>query len=584
MSTNAASVASPGRLGRLGADGLLLLIDLYRVTLAPLIGGFCRYEPSCSRYAEEAIRRHGALRGSRPRPASADALSSPAGRGLRPGAVSEHDQKGNMEERRLLVALALVHPRDDRLEPLLWSEGPGAPPRRRPRVAGRGDPGARSRGDAHAGPSSSQEKQAARGRPCAPWPPNRRAVWKRSRPWPPWPSRTGARASCPGSSPRYPDARGRGEEMVRPGRNGVRPLDLETGDRDVDAQLREALFRPSAETVTVAAGGEGELSFTWAAGGLEAEKRLRFLRGGELVEVSASVKRDGRSLPVKLLFGPGLGTASKEEKGVTGYVAPAGNRPGPLRGGAPARGQAHGSATLRRRAVDRHREPLLRRAVRARRARQRRDAGRRACPRRTTRPRPRRSSRWTWSAPALLFVGAKDYHALRGLGHSLEEVVDVGSWIGPIVKPLLSILPRVYGVLGNYGWSILALTVVINLLMAPLRHYGIANSLRMAKVAPEVRAIQERYRKVPLLERQAMNDEVAKVYERHGMNMGTQMTVGCLPMLLTMPFLFAIYRVLQVSIELKGAPFLWIPDLSHQDPLLPHPRAHGRCPCCSCRG
>ena len=169
-------------------------------------------------------------------------------------------------------------------------------------------------------------------------------------------------------------------------------------------------------------------------------------------------------------------------------------------------------------------------------------------------------------APALLFVGAKDYHALRRLGHSLEEVVDVGSWIGPIVKPLLSILPRVYGVLGNYGWSILALTVVINLLMAPLRHYGIANSLRMAKVAPEVRAIQERYRKVPLLERQAMNDEVAKVYERHGMNMGTQMTVGCLPMLLTMPFLFAIYRVLQVSIELKGAPFLWIPDLSHQDP------------------
>jgi YidC/Oxa1 family membrane protein insertase len=65
-----------------------------------------------------------------------------------------------------------------------------------------------------------------------------------------------------------------------------------------------------------------------------------------------------------------------------------------------------------------------------------------------------------------------------------------------------------------------------------------------------------------------MNEEVAKVYEAHGMNMGTQMTVGCLPMLLTMPFLFAIYRVLQVSIELKGASFLWIPDLSQKDPLL----------------
>ena len=312
-------------------------------------------------------------------------------------------------------------------------------------------------------------------------------------------------------------------------------------------------------------GARASSSFVWAAGGLEAEKHLRFLRGGELVELSASVKHDGRSLPVKLLFGPGLGTASKEEKGVTGYLPPQGIVLGPsgverlpaakITEGRPFAGVkwigienryfaalfvpgGRGSGEIRAASVPTEDEKTEATALLA----------------------------VDLDAPALLFVGAKDYHALRRLGHSLEEVVDVGSWIGPIVKPLLSILPRVYGILGNYGWSILALTVVINLLMAPLRHYGIANSLRMAKVAPEVRAIQERYRKVPLLERQAMNDEVAKVYERHGMNMGTQMTVGCLPMLLTMPFLFAIYRVLQVSIELKGAPFLWIPDLSHQDP------------------
>lgn len=364
---------------------------------------------------------------------------------------------------------------------------------------------------------------------------------------------------------RYPDARGRGEEMVRPGRNGVRPLDLETGDRDVDARLREALYRPSAETVTVAAGGEGELSFVWASGGLEAEKRLRFLRGGELVELSASVKHDGRSLPVKLLFGPGLGTASKEEKGVTGYVAPQGIVLGPsgverlpaakLTEGRPFAGVKW--IGIENRYFAALFVPGGRASGEIRAA---------SVPTEDDKTEPTALLAVDLEAPALLFVGAKDYHALRGLGHSLEEVVDIGSWIGPIVKPLLSMLPRAYGVLGNYGWSILALTVVINLLMAPLRHYGIANSLRMAKVAPEVRAIQERYRKVPLLERQAMNDEVAKVYERHGMNMGTQMTVGCLPMLLTMPFLFAIYRVLQVSIELKGAPFLWIPDLSHQDP------------------
>jgi YidC/Oxa1 family membrane protein insertase len=67
--------------------------------------------------------------------------------------------------------------------------------------------------------------------------------------------------------------------------------------------------------------------------------------------------------------------------------------------------------------------------------------------------------------------------------------------------------------------------------------------------------------------RQEMQKEMAALYARHGMSMGTQMAVGCLPLLLTMPFLFAIYRVLQVSIDLRGASFLWVPDLSHKDPV-----------------
>jgi YidC/Oxa1 family membrane protein insertase len=133
----------------------------------------------------------------------------------------------------------------------------------------------------------------------------------------------------------------------------------------------------------------------------------------------------------------------------------------------------------------------------------------------------------------------------------------------------MALLRWVNGGVGNYGWSIVVLTVLINLLMAPLRHYSIANGLKMAKLAPEMKVIQERYRKVPALDpkRQEMQQEVAALYARHGMSMGTQMLVGCLPLLLTMPFLIAFYRVLQVSIELRGAPFLWIPDLSKGDPL-----------------
>ena len=95
----------------------------------------------------------------------------------------------------------------------------------------------------------------------------------------------------------------------------------------------------------------------------------------------------------------------------------------------------------------------------------------------------------------------------------------------------------------------------------------------MAKLAPEMRVIQERYRKVPALDpkRQEMQQEIAALYERHGMSMSTQMLVGCLPLLLTMPFLIAFYRVLQVAIELRGASFLWIPDLSQSDPLFVTP-------------
>jgi YidC/Oxa1 family membrane protein insertase len=150
-------------------------------------------------------------------------------------------------------------------------------------------------------------------------------------------------------------------------------------------------------------------------------------------------------------------------------------------------------------------------------------------------------------------------------------VVQVGDWIGPIVLVLMRLLRWVNTHVGNWGWSIVLLTVLINLVMAPFRHYSIVNGFKMAKISPEMRAIQERYRKVPLTQRQQMQEEINALYARHGMSMGSQMAVGCLPMLLTMPFLFAFYRVLSVAVELRGAPFLWISDLAQKDPLFVTP-------------
>ena len=147
--------------------------------------------------------------------------------------------------------------------------------------------------------------------------------------------------------------------------------------------------------------------------------------------------------------------------------------------------------------------------------------------------------------------------------------MQVGDWIGPIVLALAGALRWVQSHVGNWGWSIVLLTIVINLAMAPFRHYSIVNGLKMAKISPEMRVIQERYRKVPMMDprRQQMQTEIGALYARHGMSMSSQMTVGCLPILLTMPFLWAFYRLLTVLVDLRGAPFLWIPDLAQKDPL-----------------
>ncbi|HEU0108972.1 MAG TPA: membrane protein insertase YidC [Vicinamibacteria bacterium] len=371
---------------------------------------------------------------------------------------------------------------------------------------------------------------------------------------------------------RFRDAKGRPEEMVQNVPGGPRALDVETGDPDVDPRLRDALFLPSAEVVTLGPSGEAELRFQWAEGDLEATKSLRFQAPGYLVHVAVDVKRGGRPLPAKVVWGPGLGNPTPEEMEVQGYHAPQGvldgprgvervvpDKMGPVRTVSDVRWagveSTHfaalwvppfvpGTVDLRAIELPAGEDGRKRLGVGA------------AVP-------------LSPGENALLFVGPKDHTLLSRLDHDLAAVVPVGEWIGPIVVPLMALLRWVHGGVGNYGWSIVVLTVLINVLMAPLRHYSIANGIKMAKLSPEMRVIQERYRKVPALDpkRQEMQEEIAALYGRHGMSMSTQMLVGCLPLLLTMPFLIAFYRVLQVAIELRGASFLWIPDLSQRDPL-----------------
>jgi YidC/Oxa1 family membrane protein insertase len=370
----------------------------------------------------------------------------------------------------------------------------------------------------------------------------------------------------------YLDGRGKPAEMVQASAGGVRPLDLETarpldletGDPRVDVRLREALFRPSVTDLKIGPAG-GEVVFEFAGDGMEAQKRLRFSERGYLVEVEAQVKQAGRPLPVKLIWGPGVGNPTAEEKDVRGYQPPSAaflGGSGVERLPAEKLEAPRGVAEARWLGVEGKYFTALfvPGPGSVGEARSIKGAGE---------AKGGAAVALALSGPVSLYVGPKDHQILSRLGHGLEQVVPVGEWIGFIVVGFMRILGWLRGQVGSYGLAIICLTVIINLVMAPLRHYSIANGVRMAKLAPEMKVIQERYKKYPALDprRQEMQTEMAALYARHGMSMGTQMAVGCVPLLLTFPFLIAMYRVLEVSIDLRGAHFLWMPDLSQKDPL-----------------
>jgi YidC/Oxa1 family membrane protein insertase len=178
----------------------------------------------------------------------------------------------------------------------------------------------------------------------------------------------------------------------------------------------------------------------------------------------------------------------------------------------------------------------------------------------------------TWSARyaeapsgAAFFFGPKDFDVLAAVDRDLVRAIDFGifAWL---VVPLLRALKWINQYIGNYGWSIIALTVLINLVMFPLRHKSVVSMRRMQEIQPEVKAIQDRYSKLKMTDpaRQNMNKEMMQLYKERGVNPAS----GCVPMLLTLPVLFAFYAMLSVAIELRGAPFIgWIQDLSVYDPL-----------------
>jgi YidC/Oxa1 family membrane protein insertase len=367
----------------------------------------------------------------------------------------------------------------------------------------------------------------------------------------------------------YRDAAGEPLELVpQIVPNAPRPFTLEADDAATSGTLKNALYKPSVDRVTI--GSEAAtLTFEYRdAAGLIARKEFAFTPTQPFIlRFTADVTRNGAPVKTAVTWGPALGT------GIVTSGMNYGPAPQPIFykdrsvsrvgiGDIEEYRVVQGNFGFA--GVDDH--YFLSAIVPSAEALQV-----------TYSPvsvtvggedRPRQFVSWSVKSETSkaedYFFGPKDLDVLQNIKPDLVRAIDFGmfDWL---VVPLLRALKWVNGYVGNYGWSIIVLTVIINLVMFPLKHKSIVSMRKMQELQPQLKAIQDRYAKLKMTDpgRQKMNEEVMALYRQNG----TNPAAGCVPMLLTLPVLVAFYAMLAVAIELRGAPFVgWITDLSVFDP------------------
>jgi YidC/Oxa1 family membrane protein insertase len=162
-----------------------------------------------------------------------------------------------------------------------------------------------------------------------------------------------------------------------------------------------------------------------------------------------------------------------------------------------------------------------------------------------------------------MFVGPKDIDILKRVNPKLEQVVNFG-WFGFLAKPLFLAVNWVNNrFVHDYGWAIVLVTVVINFLLLPLKYTSLKSMKKMQLLQPQIAAINAKYKGIGLRDprKSEQNQEVMDLYKKNSVNpMG-----GCMPMMLPIPFFIAFYTVLTVAIEMRGAHWLWVTDLSQPE-------------------
>ena len=166
-----------------------------------------------------------------------------------------------------------------------------------------------------------------------------------------------------------------------------------------------------------------------------------------------------------------------------------------------------------------------------------------------------------------LYTGPQQYKRLQALGREFENSNPYGGWLQGVVQPFATLVMKILlwmrGTLKlDYGWLLVIFGVAVRLILWPLNQGAMRTSMKMQRIQPELNDIQKRYKADP----QKMQSEMMRVYKEHDMSPFSTFA-GCLPMLLPMPVLFALFFVFQNTIEFRGVPFLWLADISIKDPF-----------------
>jgi len=164
-----------------------------------------------------------------------------------------------------------------------------------------------------------------------------------------------------------------------------------------------------------------------------------------------------------------------------------------------------------------------------------------------------------------LFVGPKDLNLLSSINPKLTQVVDFG-WLSILAKPLFLLVNWFNSAfVHNFGWSIVLVTIALNLILFPIKISNMKSMRKMQALKPQVDAINDKYKGLKMTDprKGQQQQEVMDLYKKYGVNpMG-----GCVPMLLQIPFFIAFYKVFTVSVEMRGASWLWVTDLSQPEHL-----------------